>query len=188
MVAQMKKSWILFFILLPMMSFGASSVRMLGGTPALTAAAAKTQVTPVRMSSVKASDNSLSSARVGSLSAKVKKNVSNVQKNTQDSRFPVIVPANSYNIISTPDQGTNYNTVETVDVGAIIESVMQNITNNYYNNTEVYNKQEIDEMLDDPRFDAIRIVRRGSNDSEPSNADYPTNLPSNYIYMWIEEN
>ena len=173
-------------IFFPVVSFAVPSVRMLGsGTRALTPAA-KSQITPVK-SEKKSAETSLATARVGTLKTKVKSSQTTTQ-NTTDSRFPVVVSANSYNSVNSPEQGqnTSYTSGGSADVGAIVETVMQNVSYNYYNKTEVYNKEEIDDRLDDPRFDAIRIVR-GRNGSVPSNADYPTNLPSNYIYMWIEE-
>lgn len=194
----MKKYWILLLVFFPVVSFAVPSVRMLGSNPALTSSV-KSRITPVKAEN-KTEEKSLNSStsRIGSIKAKALQ----ATQSTKDTRFPVVVSGYSYNTVDKPEQGQNgvYNsggTTTNVDVATIIEAVTQNIANNYYNKTEVYNttevynKEEIDakldnQILDDPRFDAIRIVR-GRNGSVPSDSDYPTNLPSNYIYMWIEE-
>ena len=193
----MKKYLVLFLVFSPVVSFAVPSVRHLSGTPALTSAASKTKITPAKSESKPsgaAATISASSARVGTLRAKVKSNDSSSQTTTQGSRFPAIVSSYSYTPVDSPDQGKNYETeaaAQNVNVDQIIEAVTQNITNNYYSKEEVYNREQVDAKIegipDDPRFDAIRVVR-GRNGVVPSDSDYPTNLPSNYIYMWIEEN
>jgi len=183
----MKKCWILLLIFFPVVSFAVPSVRMLGGSSALTNVA-KSQITPVKTEK-KSATTSYPEVRIGTLKAKTK--ALQTTQNAKDSRFPVVVPAYSYNTVASPEQGQNVGYVSggsttNVDVGAIVEAVMQNVSGTYYDKNDVYNKNEIDNKLGDPRFDAIRIVR-GRNGTVPSDADYPKALPSDYIYMWIEE-
>ncbi len=206
----MKKCLILFWVFVPVVSFGAPSVRMLGNQPALSAAInAGAKVTPVKSSGE--STNTLSNARVGSLNSKVKpSSLTSSGAVSSSSRFPVIQPAYSYNTVATPQTGGASQTggyssgpaqmPANVDVAAIIDAVTHNIENNYYNVNEVYNNSEfvtavrdVVNGVDDPRIDAIRV--RTAQQGSPSayweskiSQGKAKSLPSDYIYIWVEEN
>ena len=200
----MKKYFVLLLIFAPMLSFGAPSVRMLGNQPALSAAInSGVKITPVKSSGENV--GAVSGARVGSLNAKTKSsNLNSVSTVSSSSRFPVIQPAYSYNSVVAPQTGGSSSgpaqMPANVDVAAIVDAVTQNIENNYYNVNEVYNNNEfvtavkdVVEDIDDPRIDAIRVrtAQQGSPSSywgNKINQGKAKNLPSDYIYMWIEEN
>lgn len=183
----MKKYGILLLLFVPIVSFGAPSVRMLGNNkPALTAAAASgAKITPT-----KTTESSVNTSRVGSLHAKTKTSslVTTGSLGTE-SRFPVIKPAGIYNSVVSPkpdNAPTVAPTPSGVDVAAIVDAVTQNIENNYYTKTEVYNTDEFKEAVraeipetDDPRIDAVRIGSKPVHSAQ---------LPSDYVYIWIEEN
>ena len=198
----MKKYVISLLLFLPMVSFGAPSVRMLGNQPALSAAISSgAKVTPVKAPNE--SSSSSSSARIGTLSARSKpSNLSSVKTVSSSSRFPVIQPAFSYNSVSTPQTGGtsgssgSANVPANVNVAEIVDAVTQNIERNYYNTDQVYNNTHFVEAVqnvindntnDDPRFDAIRI-----SDGNPRTywENKGLSLPSDnsYVYIWIEEN
>jgi hypothetical protein len=199
----MKKYLVLSLIFVPMVSFGAPSVRMLGNQPALSAAMnSGAKVTPVKSSNE--NTGVASTARVGSLQAKVKSgNLTSVGTASSSSRFPVIQPAYSYNTVAAPQTGGSSSPAQVpanVDVAAIIDAVTQNIENNYYDINHVYNNNEFVtavqkevEDFDDPRVDAIRI--RTAQEGSPSgyweakiNQGKARELPSDYVYIWVEEN
>lgn len=171
----MKKIFGFIFLLLPVVSFAAPSVRLLGNQPALSAATSSgVKVTP-RKASV--SDDSLvSNARIGTLHAKPKMNsLSNSSSLNTGSRFPVITPAYSYSSVSTPKTAGAVNqpnpTTSNADVSAIVDA----LTRDYYT------KNEIDAKFDDSRFDAIRLT-------DPYVARGNVAAPNGYIYVWVEEN
>ncbi len=188
----MKKFGLLLLLLfVPVVSFGAPSIRMLGNKTAMTTTAASgSKITPVKATVSNEASNS--TARLGSLRAKSKTNNLTTNNSLKGSRFPVITPASSYNSVAAPQisggtYGGTASVPANVDVAAIVDAVTQNIANDYYNKTEVYNtnefkeavRAEIPEETDDPRIDAIRIGSRPSHSAE---------LDPNYVYIWIEEN
>lgn len=194
----MKKYVAFVLLMLPTMAFAVPSVRMLGGQPALTAAAGS-KITPVKKTTSSSDDSATSSARVGSLRAKSKavSLISSENSNASSSRFPVITPAHSYNSVLAPKTGNTPTSAQpstaNVDLMAIIDALTQKIENDYYvkedvyNKTEVYNKDEVENLInenipeiDDARFDAIRTtdprIERG------------VDAPDGYVYIWVEEN
>lgn len=168
----MKRCGLLIALILPIASFGAPSVRMLGTQPAMVSAASH-NAKAVSLKSPEASN--VSSARIGSLQTKAKSNTAlSIASANSESRFPVVSSMRSYNSVKAPKVTGSYaTTTANVDVEAIVDSVTQRIENSYYN------KQEVDDKLDDPRFDAIKIGTRPS---------HSVSLPRDYVYMWIEEN
>ena len=185
----MKKCLILLLVFAPVVSFGAPSVRMLGNQPALSAAISSgARVTPVKASGE--STGTVSNARIGSLHSKPKASaLTSVGSVSSASRFPVIQPAYSYNTVTAPQTGGSSGSAQmpaNVDVAAIIDAVTHNIENNYYDVNEVYNNNEfvtavqnVMEDVDDPRIDAVKIGSRPVHSAS---------LPSDYVYIWIEEN
>lgn len=181
----MKKYFVLVLMFLPMVSFGASSVRMLGGSKAAasTVSNSGTKVTPVRAATTTAS---ASAPRVGTLRAKSKTSgVITTGGNSSNSRFPSITPIQSYNSVVTPQQNNQVipaPTTATVDFdkGALVKEIMDNVDAGYYNKANVYDNDEFRDAVkavDDPRIDAVRVgtapVRTGT-------------LPDDYVEIWIE--
>ena len=123
----MKTYLVLLLVFLPIVSFGAPSVRMLGNQQALSAAVnSGTKVTPVRSSGE--SVGAITNARIGSLNVKPKSGAL-----TFSSRFPVIQPAYSYSSVSAPQTtGGPAHAPSNVDVSVIVDAVTQDIQNNYY--------------------------------------------------------
>lgn len=183
----MKKYGILLLLFVPMVSFGAPSVRMLGNNkPALTAAAAS----GARITPTKTTESSVNTSRIGSLRAKTKTSgLTATGSLGTGSRFPVITAASSYNSVAAPKTDVAPAVAPAqgnVDTAAIVDAVTQNIENNYYTKSEVYNTDEFKEAVraeipetDDPRIDAVRIGSRPVHSAQ---------LPSDYVYIWIEEN
>lgn len=193
----MKKYVVFLLLFLPMVSFGAPSVRMLGNQPALSAAISSgSKVTPVKSS---AENAAASTARIGTLSAKAKtSNLSSANSIKSSSRFPVIQPAYSYNSVSTPQTGGSSGgsyAPSHVNVDEIVSAVTQNIDGRYYTKAEVYNNsdfveavQDVVEDVDDPRIDAIRVRTAAQGSPRSYWESQGLSLPSGYVYMWVEDN
>lgn len=171
----MKKFLIFALFVFPMIAVAAPSVRMLGNNT--TNAASVQKITPT-----KTGNTATTSARVGVLRAAPKTSGGNVGAITgSNSRFPIITPAHSYNSVAAPSKDTTVVVPADVDINAITDEVTQRIENNYYNKTEVYNNDEFKEAVknvDDPRIDAIKVGSRPVHSAT---------LPSDYVYIWIEE-
>ena len=183
----MKKVFFVLFLCFPVVAFGVPSVRMLGNQSATVAASgAGTKVTPAKASV----SNETNAARVGSLRVNNKATASAPSAtNGKLTRFPSITPMHSYGIAKTPKTkepaATSGTPSTNVDVDVIVNAVMQNVENNLYN-TEGF-KEGVREV-EDPRFDAIR-VRTAAQGSPASYWDNKNlDLPSGYVYMWVEEN
>jgi hypothetical protein len=136
------------------------------------------------------------SARIGSLHTKPKSGVLTSSGSvSSSSRFPVIQPVHSYSSVSAPQTtGPSYAPAN-VDVAAIVDAVTQNIQNNYYDRNEVYNNnefvtavQEVMEDFEDPRIDAVRVRTAAQGSPKPYWDNKGLSLPSDYIYIWVEEN
>lgn len=192
----MKKYLVLFLVFLPAMSFGAPSVRMLGSQPALSAAInSGAKVTPVKSSGE--SSGVTTSARIGSLHTKPKSGaLTSAGSVSSSSRFPVIQPAYSYNSVNAPQtSGGPAYAPANVDVAAIVDAVTQNIQDNYYDRNEVYNNnefvtavQEVMEDFENPRIDAVRVRTAAQGSPKLYWDNKGLSLPSDYIYIWVEEN
>lgn len=188
----MKKLLIFALLFVPVTSFAASSVRVLGsGSSALPgsgSATKTTSATPARAFSTakvatpkaaaaaaaKAGDGSTS--RIGTISAKVKKPVTTTTTTStgstasSGSRFPVITPAQSYNTVVKPQANTGTTVVPgDIDLVSIINAV----------------KAEIEE---DPRVDMIHAGNREAYwRDKVGNATVNKYLNDGYYFMWIEE-
>ena len=98
----MKKYIILALLFVPMVAFGASSVRVLGNkatTPAVKGTTA-TKAIPAKTAAVATTGDS-SVSRVGAVRAKTKTGTTTASA-TSNSRFPVITPAHSYSSVASP--------------------------------------------------------------------------------------
>lgn len=175
----MKKFLIFVLLCIPMTAFAASSVRVLGGksaTPGTTVptSTASAKVLPAKSAAVKTT--SAASPRIGTVRAKAKTvapttvggSVTSTTSTNSGSRFPVITPAHSYNSVTKPSAASSGNTTN-VNV------------NNYYT------KDEVDEKLDDPRFDMIRISNGNPESNWTDNPLLQQRLNERYVFMWIEE-
>ena len=184
----MKKILILALLFVPVVSFGAPAVRMLGGgTKASTTSvpgSVSTKVTPVRV----ASTPTTTTGRVGAVRTKTNVATTTGAITGASSRFPVIAPAKSYGGISTPGTGSGTGTVTPVanaDTDAIISAVTQNVTNQIQNNyyQKIDNKTFVEAVRDinreDPRIDTIRR-------SNPAAAHPGEDLDDDFVYIWVE--
>ena len=187
----MKKLFIFALLVLPMTTFAASSVRVLGsgsnlpgsGTTKTTSSSAKVATTPkaalpkAAASAAKVGDGS--SSRIGTVRVKPTAKTTTTTATgttsnaaaTAGSRFPVITPAHSYNTVVNPESGNG------------IKPGAQNVDLSNY-----YNKQEVDDKLDDPRFDMIRISNGNPRSKWIGNPLLnKRETEDGYVFMWIEE-
>lgn len=172
----MKKLLIFALMFIPVASFAASSVRVLGAKPASTSgsSAPAAKVLPAKAATTTAAKSGTTStnSRIGTVRAKPKTTlgtVSTASSGVSAARFPVITPANSYSSVNKP-QSAGGTTV-----------VNQNVNLENY-----YTKDEVDEKLDDPRFDMIRV---GNKNPEEDWRTHPNleNLKKDYVFFWVEE-
>lgn len=180
----MKKYLLLFLLLIPAVSFAASSVRVLGTKSATPASSSSTgvKVTPAKVSA--ASTGNATTSRTGILRAKPKTDIvsNTASSGTSSARFPVVVSTlGSYNNANVP-KTTGMSFTTGVDTEAIINAVMENVAKDYYNKDQVYDNDMFRVAVrdvDDPRIDAIRT-------RDPSSLHPGVDLPADYVYMWIE--
>jgi len=179
----MKKYIVLALLFVPMVAWGAPSVRVLGNKAATPAATTTvTKVTPAKTTAVTTGDTT---SRVGTVRAKAKTSaVSNTAANSV-SRFPVITPAKSYNAVIKPQPSGGNTTVKPVDVDT--DAIVQEVTQNVEQNIDNY-KQEVNTIInelkdkDDPRFDMVRV-----STENPVNKWSGYDIPSDYVFMWVED-
>ena len=187
----MKKLFIFALLVLPMTTFAASSVRVLGsgsnlpgsGTTKTTSTSAKVAATPkatlpkAATTAAKAGDGS--SSRIGTVRVKptTKTATTTATPGTTSnaaaaagSRFPVITPAHSYDTVVNPQAGNG-----------VKPSGQEVDLSNYYN------KQEVDDLIDDPRFDMIRISEGNPRTKWIGNPLLQQREDEHYVFMWIEE-
>ena len=188
----MKKYILAILFITPFAVSAAPSVRVLGNKNV-----GNTQIVPAKTGTVKTTTN----ARVGTLKTKTTSSGPSGVLTSNGSRFPVITPAKSYNIVTQPSGGTtsggNTGTTTPSNTGSCnmctdtINEIVDTVTNkvegdivsNYYDKTEVYNNNEFTEAVkdvDDPRIDAIRT-------RNPAGLHQGAELPDDYIYVWIEQ-
>jgi len=177
----MKKIIVLALLILPVTSFGASSVRVLGAKAApasgsgVTAAPAPAKALPAKSATTNASGNS--GSRIGTVRAipKATTTAAGTAATTGNpSRFPVISPAHSYSSVTKP-QTSGTTTVINPDLS------------NYYTKEEVDYKIEQIEPEEDPRVDMIHL---GSKRAEwmKTHEDKVKELENDgYVFMWVEE-
>ena len=188
----MKKVLIFTLLFIPTLSFAAPSVRMLGSkAPATTVTQSETKSTSAK--------SSAGLARIGTLRANNKVTTTNATGaiTSSNSRFPVITPAHSYSSVQTPSVTSGGGTTTIVSgvdeaaiadaVAALKDEIIQEIADDYYD------KDEFDEavqaaVLDDPRFDAIRLINP-ANASNRRGQNFPASTDSGdgYVYIWIEK-
>nr|MBQ0091690.1 hypothetical protein [Candidatus Enterousia merdequi] len=174
----MKKFLIFIFLLIPGVAFSVPSVRMLGSNSG-------TKITPAKTVTVPSTtNNNANKTKVSRLGSVRLKNVETSGAITASgTRFPVISTTHYYNSTNTPETtGASSCGCKNVDIDAVVDTIVRNVESNYYNKADVYNTDEFVEAvkdIDDPRIDAIRTVR--------PNEHHSVNLPSDYVYVWIEE-
>ena len=189
----MKKLLIFALMFVPVASFAASSVRVLGsGSSALPGSGSSTKTTtatPARaVSSAKAAmpkaattgavkTGDSSTSRIGTISSKVKKPVATTTGTTNTttssgSRFPVITPAQSYNTVGKPQASTGSGgTGECCDVN--VQEIVRAVTE------QVSDK--------DPRVDMIHAGNREAYwRGKVGNGVVDDYLADGYYFMWIE--
>ncbi len=187
----MKKLLIFALLLVPMTTYAASSVRVLGAKSATTNAGTTTTTTSGTSNLSKAAtaaksgatSSNAGSARIGTISSRAKKIAAATGTNsvtTSSSRFPVITPAHSYKTVTPPQPGTEGGGVNPgccdVDVNAIVDAVTQRIP-------------------DDPRVDMIRTFPASqAGQAEAIMTQYWQNNPryagfrqDGWVFMWVEE-
>lgn len=190
----MKKCFVFALMLLPMVSFAAPSVRMLGSKTSSPSATTTSTVKVTPSKTTTTDSGTDSSARIGTLRAKANAGTSTTTTSTSSSsRFPTISSSHTYSAVTKPQaSGT---TVSSVNKEEIVNEVMQNVEakyydkeqsdTNYYNKGDVYTTNEFKEAVketmdevDDPRIDAIKIGSR---------PEHSVPLQEGYVYMWIEK-
>lgn len=169
----MKKFLIFALLFLPVASFGASSVRVLGSGTATPAAglASATKVTPAKVTAAKPAAASTAStaatSRIGTIRAKPKATTNTLSAGTSSStstgsRFPVITPAHSYKTVTSQQAGaTNTGTGTGTAQPASV--------------------------TDDPRFDMIRTYKSEDDWRRKNSALVDQRLNEDYVFMWVEE-
>jgi len=182
----MKKYVIFALLFVPMAAFSAPSVRVLGNNTASagnnTSVVAK-KATPAKTAPVVT--NTANTSRVGTIRPKTG-TVSSI-KPSSESRFPVIAPNHIYNSVSTPKPtgGTTVINSE-VDTDAIVNTVMQEVANNYYNQEEIDNiVNNLDE--EDPRVDMIHMGNKRSDWMTSHAAEVQALEDQGYVFMWVED-
>lgn len=175
----MKKLILLALLIIPVTSFAASSVRVLGaktaptsGSSATSAPAAKVLPAKAATTTAAKSGTTSTNSRIGTVRAKPKTTVGTVSTASSGSstaRFPVITPANSYSSVNKP-QAAGGTTV-----------VNQNVNLENY-----YTKDEVDDKLDDPRFDMIRVGNENPERYWQGNPKLE-GLRGDYVFFWVEE-
>ena len=169
----MKKFLIFALLILPITSFGASSVRVLGSGTATPAAglASATKVTPAKVTAAKPAAASTAStaatSRIGTIRVKPNATTNTLSAGTSSStsagsRFPVITPAHSYKTVTSQQAGaTNTGTGTGTAQPASV--------------------------TDDPRFDMIHVNSQETYWRNKNNALVNQRLGDGYVFMWIEE-
>lgn len=186
----MKKFLIFALLFIPMTSFAASSVRVLGTKTATPGVSTTTsaKVVPAKTTATKTGDTSVS--RIGTVRPKTTKTTTGTVSNTASvsgSRFPVITPVKSYNTVTTPKQENTGSAVvpSQVDTTEIVDRITNILNENYVQKEEV--NTIIQQNLDDPRFDAIVVTGNANYDPVAKWAAKGKTLPEGYVYMWVEE-
>ena len=160
----MNKCAFLVLLLIPTISLGAPSVKMLGGTPSVsTAVNTGSKVIPVKASVSKETPTQVS--RLGSVRSVPKTSTtSSYDLNSDSSRLP-FMPSRSYNSVKVPQKEVSQSNVS-LDI--ILDALK-----NYYTKEEVYNNDEFQTAV----FDTIKLKV-----GKPVG-----NFDEEYMYIWIEE-
>lgn len=192
---KMKKYIVLFLMCLPVVSFGAPSVRALGSGAVVGASGVATsKITPAKAGGTTSAS---SIARVGSLRSKA--TTAGVPSTVSGStgRFPVISTAKVYNTAAAPRpvsySSTTINNTEAVDLSGIEERIEQNrqaIQNNATNiatNTENITNNTTNISNNTTRIEALEgdadtVLVSGSGNPFTGN---PQN--ENRAWIWVEK-
>lgn len=178
----MKKFLVFIFLVIPTLTFAVPSVRVLGNNSTAKAVAnTGTKITPAKATGNTNASIGTSTSRIGTLRAKAKTTGTSGALINSNTRFPIISAPQSYNSVATPKSDSVIGTVSGADTDAIVNTIVQYVENNYYNKEEIYNNNEFIQAVkdvDDPRIDAIKVG------SKPV---HKASLPSDYVYIWIEE-
>ncbi|MBR3510631.1 MAG: hypothetical protein IKN73_01050 [Alphaproteobacteria bacterium] len=203
----MKKFLLLAVLFIPFAVSAAPSVRVLGNKNAGTV-----QMAPAKASNIKQANT----ARIGTLRTKTS-GLSGVLTSSgsrfpvisSTKPYSTVQPSGGNtgsNIGGNTGTNTGSNTggtpsstgscnvcTDTINeiVDTVTDRVEGDVLNNYYDKTETYNKEDVynnneftqavsDIIEDDPRIDAIRT-------RNPANLHPGAELPSDYIYVWIEQ-
>ena len=176
----MKKYLVLLLLCVPMMAVAAPSVRVLGNQPSGNNTA-PTKAMPAKSSSAAAA---VSTSRIGTVRPKTKTATISSNKTDSESRFPAVtgIKGNYSNVVTLRPTGGNTVINTEVDTDAIVNNVMEQVSNDYYDKTEVYNNNEFIEAVesvDDPRIWSISTADpkqiRGKN------------APEGWVYIWVED-
>jgi len=173
----MKKLLIFALLIVPVASFGASSVRVLGagttpvaGTKTTTTSSAA-RVTPSKVTAAKpaaaATASNAATSRIGTIRVKPKTTTgtltgSSTGTTTAGSRFPVITPAHSYKTVGTQQaqpSGSGGGAAQPQPVS----------------------------IDDDPRFDMIRTYKSEADWRAKNNDLVNQRINEDYVFMWVEE-
>lgn len=180
----MRKYLVLLVLCLPVCSFAASSVKVLGNKPVASTNVSVNKVVPGK-NGQSVTNNPVSSRAAGVLRAKPKVNVPvKTVDNDTVSRFPVVVSTRKMGAAAAPKQMVNSTNV---DVDAIVNAVNEGVAQNYYNKVQVDDKLDALEPQDDPRFDGIVLSNNPDYDPAAKWTQKGMTLPSNYVYMWVEK-
>ena len=186
----MKKFLIFVLLFMPMTSFAASSVRVLGAKSATPGAATTTtaaKVVPAKVTTTTAKTGDTTTSRIGTVRTKTKATTGSTSNATSgsSSRFPVITPAHSYSTVTTqkPTTNTTTTTPSEVDTSEIVDRITQVLEKNYVQKSEV--TEYIQSELDDPRFDAVYVTNNPNYN--PASRWPNKDLPAGYVYIWVEE-
>lgn len=184
----MRKYIILALLSVPITAFSAPSVRVLGNN---TASAGNNNTSAVVKKAIPAkaapvATNTASTSRVGTIRAKTG-TISNT-KPASESRFPVIAPNHIYNSVSTPKPTGGTTVVNSeVDTDAIVNTVMQQVESNYYNQTQVDNMINNLNPEEDPRVDMIHMGNKRSDWMSTHATEVQALENQGYVFMWVED-
>ena len=176
----MRKYVFLALLCIPVTAFAVPSVRTLGNK---STDSGTVTATPAVLSKPMATGTDSSTMRVGTLRSKTASGTVSNSSAGSESRFPVIMPTHAYSSVVTPKTGGTF--VTEVNTSEIVDTIIQNIENNYYNKTEV--TQIINQALDDPRFDMVQVSRGSPESKWRNHPKYQQRLNEGYVFMWVEE-
>jgi len=126
MGCKMKKYVVLFLMCLPMVSFGAPSVRALGAGAVVGASGATaSKITPAKVGSTPSTS---SVARVGSLRAKATTVGTPSAVSGATGRFPVISTAKVYNTTATPRPISSVSNASIINTEENLDALTQRVT------------------------------------------------------------
>lgn len=176
----MKKFVLLALLFIPVTTFAASSVRVLGAKTSTSGTAVSSNTPAAKVLPTKAATTgNTGAARTGTVRAVPKATTGTVSASTattanSTARFPVISPARPYSSVAKPQ----------VTGGGVASADLSN----YYTKQETYNQNEIDNMLEDPRVDMIHTGANKEAYWRGKKGDQEINdlMRDGYVFMWVE--